>query len=164
MCDTAGWPPSRRLHSESSAILSAIGTVVGSTSKALDQDTSPCDGSGANSTRPPPAMLVTFAMSMAPSDEGRRLLRPHVDRGGEPDRAVDHDAHAHAEVRVVRRRLGVGVVEADRLAPDALDPELGRLAAGGGAERGVGERGEIVGGQRHQAAGVGWRSGRPAAV
>ena len=93
-----------------------------------------------------------------------RLLRPHVDRGGEADRAIDHDAHAHAEVGVVGRRLGLGVVEADDLAADALDPQLGRLAPGGGVERGVRQRGELVGRQWHQTTGVGWRTGSPAAV
>ena len=98
------------------------------------------------------------------ADEAGRLLGAHVDRGGEPDRSVDHDAQAHAEFGVVRRRLGVRVVEADHLAPDALDPELGRLAARGRVERGVRQRRELVGRERHQATGVGWRTGRPAAV
>ena len=164
MWDTAAWSPSRPLHSASSAILSASGTVDGSTSNALDHVTSPWDGSGASSTRPPPARLGDPRHLHGPAHQVGRLLRPHVDRGGEPDRAVDHDAHAHAEVGVVGRRLGLGVVEADRLAPDALDPELGRLAAGGRVERGVGQAGEVVGGERHQSTGVGWRSGRPAAV
>ena len=97
-------------------------------------------------------------------DEVGRLLRPHVDRGGEPHCAVAHDADAHTEFGVVRRRLGQGVVEAHGLAPDALDPELGGLAARGRVQRGVGERGEFVGGERHQGTGVGWRTGRPAAV
>ena len=144
--------------------MSASGTVDGSISNALDQVTSPCDGSGASSTRPPPARLVTLAISRAWRTRLAASSRPHVDRGGEADRAVDHDAHAHAEVRVVGRRLGLGVVQADGLAADALDPQLGRLAAGGRVERGVRQRGELVGGQRHQATGVGWRTGSPAAV
>ena len=65
VCETTSWPPRRRLHSASRAILSAVGTVHGSTSKGLDHDTSPCEGSGASSTRPPPARRVTFAISMA---------------------------------------------------------------------------------------------------
>ena len=93
-----------------------------------------------------------------------RLFGPDVDRGGEAHRAVDHDAHAHAEVRVVGRRLGLRVVETDRLAADALDPELGRLAAGGGVEGGIGQRRQVVGRERHQPTGVGWRTGSPAAV
>ena len=99
-----------------------------------------------------------------PAHQVGRLFRPHVDRGGEADRAVDHDAHAHAEFRVVGRRLGTGVVQADGLAADALDPKLGRLAAGGRVERGVRQRGELVGRKRHQATGVGWRTGSPAEV
>ena len=48
---------------------------------------------------------------------------------------------------------------------DALDPELGRLAAGRRRrERGIGQRGEVVGRERHQSIGVGWRTGSPAAV
>ena len=97
-------------------------------------------------------------------DEAGCLLGAHVDRGGVPDRSVDDHAQAHAEFGVVRRRLGVRVVEADHLAPDALDPELGRLAAPGRAERGIRQCRELVGGERHQARGVGWRTGRPAAV
>ena len=93
-----------------------------------------------------------------------RLLRPHVDRGGETDRAVDHDAHAHAEFRVVGRGLGVGVAQADGLAADALDPQLGGLTTGRRVERGISQGGQLVGGQRHQATGVGWRTGSPAAV
>ena len=93
-----------------------------------------------------------------------RLLRPHVDRGGEPDRAVDHDAHAHAEVRVVGRGLRKRVVETHRLAADPLDPQLGRLATGRGIERRVGQRRELVGSERHQPMGVGWRTASPAAV
>ena len=127
--DTVGWLPSRPLHSDNSATLSATGTVDGSTSNALDHVTSPCAGSGASSTRPPPALLVTLAISMASADQVGRLLRPHVDGGGESDRAVDDHADAHAEVGVVGRRVRMRVVEAHRLAPDALDPELGRLAA-----------------------------------
>ena len=99
-----------------------------------------------------------------PANQVGRLLRPHVDRGGEAHRAVGDDAHAHAEVRVVGRRLGTGVVQAHRLAADPLDPQLGRLAAGGGVERGVRQCRELVGGERHQPTGVGWRSGRPAEV
>ena len=97
-----------------------------------------------------------------PAHQVGRLLRPHVDRGGEPDRAVGHDAHAHAEVRVVGRRLGTGVVEAHGLAADSFDPQLGRLTARGGIERGIRQCREVVGGERHQPTGVGWRSGRPA--
>ena len=162
MCDTASWSPSRRLQSASSATLSASGTVDGSISNALDHVTSPCDGSGASSTRPPPALLVTFAISRARRTRLAASSRPHVDRGGEADRAVGHDAHAHAEVRVVGGRLGTGVVEAHGLAADPFDPQLGRLAARGGIERGIRQGGELVGGERHQPTGVGWRSGRPA--
>ena len=93
-----------------------------------------------------------------------RLFRPDVDRGGEAHRTVDNDAHAHAEVRVVGRRLGAGVMEAHRLAADALDPELGRLAARRGIERRAGQRGEVVGRERHQTMAVGWRTASPAAV
>ncbi len=93
-----------------------------------------------------------------------RLGGPHVDRGGEADRAVDHDAYAHAEVRVVGRRLGPGVVQADGLVADALDPQLGRLATRRRVERGIRQGGELVGRQGHQATGVGWRTGSPAAV
>ena len=96
--------------------------------------------------------------------EARRLFRAHVDGGGEPDCSVDHDAQAHAELGVVRRGLGMRVVETDRLAPDALDAELGRLAGLRRTECGVGERRELVGVERHQATGVGWRIGSPAAV
>ena len=99
-----------------------------------------------------------------PAYQVGRLFGPHVDRGGEADRAVDHDAHAHAEVRIVGRRLGMGVVQADGLAANALDPQLGGLAPGGGVERGVRQRDELVGRQGHQATGVGWRTGRPAAA
>ncbi len=98
------------------------------------------------------------------SNEVGRLLRPDVDRGGKPDRAVDNDAHAHAEFGVVRRGLGVGVVQAHDLAADALHPELRRLAARCGVERGIRERREFVRRERHQPTGVGWRTGRPAAV
>ena len=141
-----------------------MGTVDGSTVNALDHVTSPCDGSGASSTASTPGPARHPGHLHGLPDEVGRLLRPHVDRGGEPDRAVDDHAHAHAEVGVVGRGLGLRVVEAHRLAPDALDPELGRLAAGGRSERGVGQGREIVGGQGHQATGVGWRNGRPAAV
>ena len=55
-------------------------------------------------------------------------------------------------------------MEADHLAADALHPELGCLAARRRVERGVGQRGEVVRRERHQATGVGWRSGRPAAA
>ncbi len=89
------------------------------------------------------------------ADEVRRLLRPDVDRRGETHRTIDHDAHTHAEVGVVGRGLGQGVAQADCLATDALDPQLGGLATGGGVERGVGQSGELVGGKRHQGTGVG---------
>ena len=98
------------------------------------------------------------------ADEVRRLLRPHVNRGGEADRAVDDDAHTHAEVRVVGRRLRMGVVQAYRLAANPFDPQFGRLAAAGGVERRIGQQGEFVGGEGHQPTGVGWRTERPAAV
>ncbi len=93
-----------------------------------------------------------------------RLFGPYIDGGGEADRAIDDDAHAHAEVRVVGRRLRMGVVEADGLAADPFDPQLGGLAAGSGIECRVGQGRKFVGGERHQPTGVGWRTGRPAAV
>ena len=55
-------------------------------------------------------------------------------------------------------------MEADGLVADALDPELGRLAAGRGIECRIRQRGEVVGGERHQPIGVGWRTASPAAV
>ena len=54
-------------------------------------------------------------------------------------------------------------MEPDHLTADALDPELRRLAAGRRAQGGVGQRGELVRGQRHQSTGVGWRNESPAA-
>ena len=138
--------------------------VEGSTSNALDQVTSPWAGSGASSTRPPPARLVTRRHLPGLAHQVGRLFGPDVDRGGEAHRAVDHDAHAHAEVRVVGRRLGLRVVQADGLAADALDPELGRLAPGGRGERGIGQGRQVVGRERHQSTGVGWRRGSPAEV
>ena len=92
---------------------------------------------------------------LGPGDEGARLLRSHVDGGGEPDGAIDDHAHAHAELGVIRRRLGVRVVQADRLVPDALDPELRRLAARGGAEGGVRQCREVVRVEWHQRGTVG---------
>ncbi len=53
--ETTSSASNRRLRSSSSATLSARGTVAGSMSNALVHVTSPCEGSGASSTRPPPA-------------------------------------------------------------------------------------------------------------
>ena len=144
--------------------MSAIGTVDGSTSNALDHVTSPCDGSGASSTRPPPALLVTLAISMA------RRTRLAASSGRTSTVAAKPTAPSTTTRTPMPKSVssavvsGRGVVEADHLAADALDPELGRLAARGGVERGVGQRRELVGGERHQSTGVGWRSGSPAAV
>ncbi len=100
------------------------------------------------------------------------LFGPDVDRGGEAHRAVVHDAHTHAEVGAVRGGLWLRIVQAHDLAADALDAQLGGLAPRRGAERGVGQRGEFVGGERAHVGGgpvvgprggVGWRTGRPAA-
>ena len=163
VCDTAGWSPSRELHSDSRAIFSAMGTVEGSTSNALRPRDVTVRRLGRQLDAPAPGPARDLRHLHGPTDEVGRLLWPHVDGGGEPHRAVDHHAHAHAEVRVVGGRLGMRVVETHHLAADALDPELGRLAAGGGPERGVGQRREVVRGEGHQATGVGWRSGSPAA-
>ena len=58
----------------------------------------------------------------------------------------------------------MGVVETDRLAADAFDPELGRLAAGRRIECGIRQCRQIVSPERHQPIGVGWRTGSPAEV
>ncbi len=111
--------------------MSASATVAGSISNALVHVTSPCEGSGASSTRPPPAWAVTRAVSMALRTRLAASVGADVDRGGEPDGAVDHDPDAHAELGVVRGALGCGVTQADPLGADALDPELGVRAAPG---------------------------------
>ena len=164
MCETTAWSPSVRHHSDRRATFSAMGTPEGSISNALDHTTSPWGGSGASSTAPAARPAGDPRHLHGTGDETGCLLGAHVDGGGVPDGSVDDHAQAHAEFGVVRRGLGVRVVEADHLAPDALDPELGRLAAPGCAERGVRQRRELVGGEGHQVEGVGRRTGRPAAV
>jgi hypothetical protein len=105
-------------------------------------------------------------------DEVGGLFGADVDRGGEAHGTVVHDSHAHAEVGAVRGGLGLRIVQAHDLAADALDAQLGRLAPRRGAQRGVGQRTEFVGGERGHVVGgpvvgprggVGWRTGRPAA-
>ena len=146
--------------------------------------TSPCEGSGASSTRPPPARAVTRAVSMALRTRLAASVGRDVDRGGEPDCAIDHDPHAHAELGVVGRAFGCGVAEADTLGADALDPQLGVACS---RRRWRSERAASVsadvGGKRHQSppgrsvVGIiapgrspgrrrveGWRMGRPAAT
>ena len=68
--------------------------------------------------------------------------------------------------------FGLGVVQAQGVVPDAFDAQLGGVAAGAGVEHGVGQTGEVVGGEGAHVVGggvviprggVGWRTGSPAA-
>ena len=86
--------------------------------------------------------------------DGDRLLgQPHGLGGGEDDAgreapgALVHHADGEAEVLAVGERLEPGVAQADRLGADALDPEVGVLAAqvDRPGQRGVGERGQREG-------------------
>ena len=164
VCDTAAWRPRRPLHSASRPILSAIGTVAGSISKALDHVTSPWEGSGASSTRPPPARLVTRAISLA------RRTRSAASSGRTSTVAANPTApstttrtpmpksvsSAVVSGRASRRRT-VWLRMRSTRSSAAWQPAAASSAASASAE-------SSSGAQRHQATGVGWRSGRPAAA
>ena len=80
------------------------------------------------------------------------------DGGGEPDRAVTHDAQADADLGVVGRRLQPAVAQRDHLRADPLDPDLRvrRAEASRLTERGVADRGDqsgIDGGYRVEVGG-----------
>ena len=164
VCETTGCSPRRRLQSASSATLSASGTVDGSISNALDQVTSPCGGSGASSTRPPPARLVTRAMSRA------WRTRLAASCGPTSTVAAKPTAPSTTTRTPMPNSVSSAVVSgwASRRRTVWLRMRSTRSSAAwqpaGSVERGIGQRGQLVGGQRHQATGVGWRTGSPAAV
>ena len=164
VCDTAAWSPSRALHSASREILSAIGTVVGSTSNALDHVTSPCGGSGASSTRPPPALCVTLAISVA------RWTRLAASRGPTSTVAAYPTAPSTTTRTPMPKSVSSAVVsgEASWSRTIWLRMRSTRSSAAwhpaAARQGGVGQRGELVRGQRHQSTGVGWRNESPAAV
>jgi hypothetical protein len=69
------------------------------------------------------------------------------DPGGETPCALVHDAHGQPQVLPVGQRLEPGVAEPDRLGADALDPQVGVLAAqvDRPGQRRLGERGQRQG-------------------
>ena len=143
--------------------MSAIGTVDGSTSNALDQVTSPWDGSGASSIRPPPALLVTRAMSMA------RWTRPTASSGRTSTVAANPTAPSVTTRTPMPNSVSSAVVSGcascSRTVWFRMRSTRSSAAEQPAAalERGVRERRELVGRERHQT-GVGWRNGRPAAL
>ena len=76
------------------------------------------------------------------ADQVGRRVGPHIDGGGEPDGAVDHDPHAHAELGVVRGALGrrrrAGGRDWERMR-STRSSAVGAAGGGGGRERGVGQ-------------------------
>ena len=144
--------------------MSAIGTVVGSTSNALDHVTSPCEGSGASSTCPPPALRVTLAISMA------RSTRRAASSGRTSTVAAKPTAPSTTTRTPMPKSVSSAVVsgEASWRRTAWLRMRSTRSSAAwqpaAALERGVGQRRELVRGQRHQSTGVGWRKESPAAV
>ena len=132
--------------------------------KALDQVTSPCDGSGASSTRPPPARLVTFAISRAwrtrlAASSGRTstvAAKPTA-----PSTTTRTPMPKFVSSAVVSGwascRRTVWLRMRSTRSSAAWQPAAASSAASASAA-------QVVGGERHQPTGVGWRTGRPAAV
>ena len=164
MCETTGCASSRLLHSASSATLSASGTVDGSISKALDQVTSPCAGSGASSTRPPPARLVTLAISLAwrtrlAASSGRTstvAAKPTA-----PSTTTRTPMPKFVSSAVVSGwaswRRTVWLRMRSTRSSAAWQPAAASSAASARSR-------QVVGRERHQSTGVGWRRGSPAEV
>ena len=150
-CETAAWSSSGRLQPSSSATLSASGTLAGIDLERAGPDHVAVGGLGGELDPPAAGPCRDPSGVDGLADQVGRLGRAHVDGGGEPDGAVDHHPHPHAELGVVGAAFGDGVAQSDFLGADALDPDLGVGAPGGlgGRERGVGQGAQVVGGERH---------------